>query len=106
MYAVSQTSYVTDNTSLHLGRVINFGMARMPLSRLCQSFIEIMTRSVSHSFNSVIFTTYLTQRRVDIFRAMFRKEKSAVLGVETGMCVFTKLKFHTAKFGQKIHKEE
>jgi len=81
-------------------------MARIPLSRLCQFFIKIMTPSISHSFNSAIVTTYLTQRRVAIFRAMFRKEKSAVLDVETGMCVFTKLKFYTAKFSQKIHKEE
>ena len=81
-------------------------MVRIPLSRLCQSFVEIMTRSISQSFNSVIFTTYLRQRRLDVVRAMFRKEKSAVLDVETGTCVFRQQKFYTAKFSQKIHKEE
>jgi hypothetical protein len=65
-----------------------------------------MTISISQSFNSVIFTTYLTQWRLDVVKAMFRKEKSAVLGVETGMSVFRQQKFYTAKFSQKVHKEE
>ena len=60
-----------------------------------------MRCSLSHFFSAVIFSAYLTQRRVAVCIAMFRKEKSDVLGVETGMCVFMQQKFYTQNLVRK-----